>query len=570
MHQHHHYPRSRSRGNNAYSNQTHSSSELHYILSSLRTEMTITALLQASIQSIYLIWQYFVSLIFSPAPPASHSVLSRPRIAIIGAGLTGVSSAAHCVGHGFDVQIFEAGDRSSLGGIWAKVNSTSGLQIHSLMYRFHPSVRWGKGYPDRQAIVGEIENLWRRYRLQGKTSFGVKVDKVFKDEHGRWIVHDASYGRFDGIVSHIVSSKAVRCTDAPSKIACVGTCGAPNIPSLPSQSSYLGQIQHSSALDGLAPLARDQPVIIIGGGASAIEALEFATEANASHIYVLARSEKWIIPRNPFINILLAFNIFGAMTSFIPEALLRKFFYRDLSDLAPDGGLFTDTPIVNSSVLTSIRSGKVSWLRGDISSFTPTGILFRSRHAENELSNETHITAPLTFLATGYQRPSLSFLPASCFPSPAYSPPNWYLQVFPPSDPSICATNCTYINAIGSVGNWHVGIYTRFLLMFLVDPLARPSERRMRIWVDFARWMKRRAPGGALDFFTYAELVGWFVGVILVNPFRWKWAVFVLMGVGGAVPREVVRQEDRVRRDWGAQTSGFDQRAESSAEKVAR
>jgi phytoene dehydrogenase-like protein len=36
---------------------------------------------------------------------------SRGRIAVIGAGLTGVSSAAHAVGHGFDVVIYEKQDK---------------------------------------------------------------------------------------------------------------------------------------------------------------------------------------------------------------------------------------------------------------------------------------------------------------------------------------------------------------------------------------------------------------------------------------------------------------------------
>ena len=61
------------------------------------------------------------------------------------------------------------------------------------------------------------------------------------------------------------------------------------------------------------------------------------------------RAPRWIIPRNPVVDILLSLNIFGSETifSWIPEGLLRLFFYRDLADIAPpltkDGGpgLFT-------------------------------------------------------------------------------------------------------------------------------------------------------------------------------------------------------------------------------------
>lgn len=68
---------------------------------------------------IYQIIQFFLDKLLSPKPPTSAADLSRPKIAIIGAGLTGVSAASHCVGHGFDVQIFEAGPRKELGGIWS-------------------------------------------------------------------------------------------------------------------------------------------------------------------------------------------------------------------------------------------------------------------------------------------------------------------------------------------------------------------------------------------------------------------------------------------------------------------
>lgn len=68
----------------------------------------------------YLVIQQILNWIFAPAPPPPSEKLRRPRIAVIGAGLTGVSSAAHCVGHGFDVKIFEARSKEKgLGGIWS-------------------------------------------------------------------------------------------------------------------------------------------------------------------------------------------------------------------------------------------------------------------------------------------------------------------------------------------------------------------------------------------------------------------------------------------------------------------
>lgn len=85
--------------------------------------------------------------------------------------------------------------------------------------------------------------------------------------------------------------------------------------------------------------------------------------------------------------------------------------------------------------------------------------------------------------------------------------------------------------------------------MFLVDPLTTPQSGLMKFWIDFTRWVKKTAPGGAFDFFTYAELLYWFVFVIVVNPFRWKWAIFVLFGIGTSLPLAVVEREERFRQD---------------------
>lgn len=39
------------------------------------------------------------------------------------------------------------------GGIWANVNKTSGLQLNSLLYRFHPAVVWSQTFPKRDEIL---------------------------------------------------------------------------------------------------------------------------------------------------------------------------------------------------------------------------------------------------------------------------------------------------------------------------------------------------------------------------------------------------------------------------------
>ncbi|MCJ1249301.1 hypothetical protein MMC30_006524 [Trapelia coarctata] len=404
------------------------------------------------------------------------------------------------------------------------------------MYRFHPSVKWTRGYPDRQQIVSQIRQLWKRYGLQERTKFNTPVTSVYQDNQGRWIINDPSNGRFDGV------------------IPAVGSCGDPKMPHIEGQEAFKGEVYHSSNLDGKT--AEGKKVVIIGGGASAVEGLEFVIHTNAASTTVLARSDKWIIPRNALVDIVLAWNVFGQETvfSWIPESFLRLFFYRDLSDLAPSKeGLFTGTPMVNSDVFRQIRAGKASWLRGDIIRMNEDGILFNRRLKgvpKNGPGVEVEIKADMIIMATGFHRPSIGFLPDDAFEE-RYQPPAWYLQVFPPKHVEISAINCTYLNAIGTVGSWHIGIYTRLLLVFLVDPLARPQEYWMKKWIDMTRFLKSRSPEGAFDFFTYSELIYWFVFCVAINPFRWKWALFVFFGIGGGLPMRVVQGEDWARNGLG-------------------
>ena len=403
-------------------------------------------------------------------------------------------------------------------------------------------MRWGAGYPDRNQIVSEISRLWKRYGLQERTRFNTRVTSVRQNGRGLWIVNGRSDDQYDGVV------------------AAVGSCGDPKMPRMSKQETFKGEIYHSSDLDGRT--ARGKKVAIIGGGASAVEALEFVVDTGAKFTSVLARSEKWIIPRNLLVDGLLAFNIFGQETRFswIPESILRIFFYRDLEDVAPSGqGLFTETPMVNSEVLNRIRKHQAQWLRGDILGFAPNGIRFNHRDKgvpKGGPGREILVETDMVIMATGYQRPSLNFLPQEVFQLP-YAPPNWYLQVFPPEHVSICANNCTYVNAIGTVGNYHIGIYTRLLLMFLVDPLARPNAYWMKKWINMTRWIKSRAPTGAFDFFTYSELTYWFIFCILINPFRWKWAFFVFLGIGDVLPEKVVATEDRLSNGLGIERAKY-------------
>lgn len=198
---------------------------------------------------------------------------TRLCIAIIGAGITGIATACHVLDAGFECRIFESAESvESVGGIWTKVNDTSALQMHSKFYTFHPAVEWESDYPDRAEILSQVRKLWNSYGLASRTTFGCKVTNTYQEPDDKWVVNDSANGYFDGIVPAI------------------GTCGEASTPSFAGQALYEGEVLHSSRLDRKAAKAVDgKDVLIIGGGASAVEALEFAVDNGAQSVKVLAR-----------------------------------------------------------------------------------------------------------------------------------------------------------------------------------------------------------------------------------------------------------------------------------------
>lgn len=387
------------------------------------------------------------------------------------------------------------------------------------MYRWHPAVLWTKGYPKRDEILENTKRIWEKYDLQNRTRFNTKIRSVTrhssstdpeKGGHARWIINGDESVVYDGLV---VST---------------GTCGEPKKMELPNQDRFQGVITHSSQLDNID--LHGKRVIIVGGGASGIEALELAVEKKAKSSIILARSDKWIIPRMTLIDGLLALQPFGRETylSWIPEFLLRKFHYRDLeAKMAPSQGFYVDTPIVNSSALQHIRQGKANYLRGDIKSLKENSVEFNFRtrnQKKGDKGRPMKLDADVIVVATGFDLPKIDFLPEDLFPED-YTRPNLYLQVFPVTDLSVVTTNASFMKAVGTVAHIHIGIYARILALFLMEPETRPLPRHARLWVDCIRYIKENAPGGSLSFFTYMELMIWLTAFLFFRISRLKVSV---------------------------------------------
>ena len=128
---------------------------------------------------------------------------------------------------------------------------------------------WQSSYPTRAEILTQITRLWDQYGLESYTRFNTKVTSLVQEPQNLWIVNGSLEDKFDGI------------------IIATGTCGRPRTGSIPQKSCFKGQILHSSELSGKN--VKDQRCAVIGGGASAVEAMDFLVKNEATEVSVIAR-----------------------------------------------------------------------------------------------------------------------------------------------------------------------------------------------------------------------------------------------------------------------------------------
>ena len=262
----------------------------------------------------------------------------------------------------------------------------------------------------------------------------------------RWIINEGEDGVFDAV------------------IVTVGTCGAPkriDIPGMPRADDtaearheekhrggkggevFEGEVLHSSELDEADLEGRT--VLVIGSGASGVEAVETAFSKGAEQCVMIAREDKvrvcsildtrviclvnigrgrmqWIIPRNILVDTLIAAQPFGRQMplSFLWERLIVMLNYQGAPELVPARvGIFEGTPVVNDEFVDCVREGKCQYIRGDIERLTRHGIRVsvRSRDEKPGEGKETkEYEGDVLVLATGFQKPEIPFFEEDLFP----------------------------------------------------------------------------------------------------------------------------------------------------------
>jgi cation diffusion facilitator CzcD-associated flavoprotein CzcO len=205
--------------------------------------------------------------------------MSGPRVAVIGAGMSGILAAIELQRAGIDdVVVYEKADR--LGGTWRE-NTYPGLTCdvpsHFYSYSFALNPEWSQRFPPGAEIEAYFEDVARRYGVDARIRYGAEVSRC-AFEGGRWRLATGD-GRTD--VADVV-------------IAATGVLHHPAYPDIAGLDTFAGACFHSARWDHAVPLD-GRRVGVVGTGSTAIQIVTALVDRVAG-LHLFQRTPQWIAP----------------------------------------------------------------------------------------------------------------------------------------------------------------------------------------------------------------------------------------------------------------------------------
>lgn len=323
------------------------------------------------------------------------------RVAVLGAGPSGLAAAKSCAEAGLEPVVFEQAE--GLGGVWrfrpdsnpgqpsvmrsTVINSSKELTAFS---DFPPPAHFPNYMP--HAVLLEYLQLYaNHFRLLHRIRFRHQVLRIDPghEETGRWAV-----------TARDLVSGQVSISWFDAVMVCTGHHAFPATPtSLRGLERFGGPVLHSHAVKDCVRF-RDRRLLVLGAGNSA---MDVATEASlfAKKVYLSTRRGSWVLqrvaPNGLPMDTLIQRRYFQPLPLWLLNAMAERqcqlLLNHDLLGLRPRHRLFQQHPTINDALANRLLSGTLV-LKGDLDEVTDTGVRFRGEAEDTKVDD--------IVLATGY------------------------------------------------------------------------------------------------------------------------------------------------------------------------
>ncbi len=221
----------------------------------------------------------------APTWTAAEVAPDRPfRVAVIGAGMSGLLAAHRLHQAGLDVVVYEK--NPEVGGTWLQ-NTYPGCRVdvasHLFCYSFAQRDDWPQHFSTQPELLEYFQRCATDFDVRRFINFSTTVEAVtFDDGPATWDVHTVDEdGRAQTERFHAV-------------VNATGQLNRPKLPDIPGREAFEGPAFHSAEWNHDVDLTGKR-VAVIGTGASAAQFIPIIAE-HAGEVLVFQRTPNWLAP----------------------------------------------------------------------------------------------------------------------------------------------------------------------------------------------------------------------------------------------------------------------------------
>ncbi|XP_046370349.2 flavin-containing monooxygenase 5-like isoform X1 [Haliotis rufescens] len=327
------------------------------------------------------------------------------RVAIIGAGCSGLTAIKCCVDEKLEPFCFERTDE--LGGLWnftEKVREDQGCVMKSTVINTSKEMMCYSDFPIPKEFPNFMYNtqVWQYFKMYAdafnlskhiqynKEILSVKKSRDY-EQTGRWDLQ---------VRDHKTGSEETQVFDAV--MVCTGHHASKNVPEFTGQDDFQGKILHSQDYKDWTGYTGKRVVVVGVGNSGGDAAVELS---RVGQVFLSTRRGTWVFNRIADNGIPADFQLASRFLRKILHTLpqetlsgilqkqLNKRFDHELYSLKPKHSVFAQHPTVNDDMPNRIATGRLK-IKADIKRFTKTGVEFVDGTVEDNID--------VVILATGY------------------------------------------------------------------------------------------------------------------------------------------------------------------------
>ncbi|XP_055020726.1 flavin-containing monooxygenase 5-like [Boleophthalmus pectinirostris] len=411
------------------------------------------------------------------------------RVAVIGAGLSGLSCIKTCLEEGLQPTCFESSQ--DIGGVWrykeqpepGKANIYQSVVVNSskemMAYSDFPPPAELPNNMHHSEVLGYLRLYADHFKLLPHIQFKTTVQKVRQTADfaltGQWEVYtEKQNGQKD---THVFDAVMV----------CTGHFTHPRLPlkDFPGIENFEGRYFHSWEYRNAQGMEGKRVVVIGIGNSGADIAVDISRVAEK--VYLSTRSGAWVVSRVGPGGFPLDIT-FSRMDQFwgtyFPswsnknvEKALNEHFDHTLYGLQPAHNFFARIPVANDELPARIISGRVR-IKPNVKEFSGSSVFFDDGTVMDKVD--------VVIFATGYDY-NFPFLPQELQKKTGYRL-RLYKQMIPPSlaHPTLAVVGL--INALGAVnclsemqGRWATRVFKGIIKLPSEETMNREIEKETEI-----------------------------------------------------------------------------------------